>query len=60
MARMRAMGADGCRAGWVIAAGEVDPRGSLGTITLTVVPDFAAALRHRADRVVVDMPIGMP
>ncbi|MHB8959220.1 MAG: DUF429 domain-containing protein [Candidatus Limnocylindrales bacterium] len=57
---MRAIGADGCRAGWVVAAGNVDQRGTLGTITIAVVPDFASVLRFRGDRIVVDMPIGLP
>lgn len=54
------MGADGCRAGWVIAAGDVDPRGHIGTVTITVAPSFASVVTHRVDRIVVDMPIGMP
>jgi predicted RNase H-like nuclease len=60
VARMRAIGADGCRAGWVVAAGDVDPRGHAGAVTITVVPDFASVVRQRADRIVVDMPIGLP
>jgi len=60
VARMRAIGADGCRAGWIVAAGDVDPRGNLGTVTLTVVSRFAAVAAMRADRIVVDMPIGLP
>ena len=60
VARMRAIGADGCRGGWVVAAGDVDPRGSLGTVTIAVVPEFAPVAAMRADRIVVDMPIGMP
>ncbi len=60
MARLRAIGADGCRAGWVVAAGDVDPRGNPGTVTISVVPDFAAVVAQRADRIVVDMPIGLP
>lgn len=60
VARMRAIGADGCRAGWVVAAGNVDRRRSLGTITIAVVPEFASVLKFRGDRGVVDMPIGLP
>ncbi len=60
MAKMRAIGADGCRAGWVVAAGNVDQRGSIGTITIAVVTDFASVLRFHGDRIVVDMPIGLP
>lgn len=60
MARFRAIGADGCRAGWVVAASDVDPYGTPGAVTITVVPDFAAVVAHHPDRIVVDMPIGLP
>jgi predicted RNase H-like nuclease len=58
--RIRALGVDACRAGWVVAAGEVDLGGHPGAVTISVVPDFAAVVGSRADRIVVDMPIGLP
>jgi predicted RNase H-like nuclease len=60
VARMRAIGADGCRAGWVVAAADVDARGNPGAVTISLAPDFAAIARQHADRIVVDMPVGLP
>jgi predicted RNase H-like nuclease len=60
MQRLRAIGVDGCRAGWVVAAADVDARGVPGAITISVVPDFAAVLDTGADRIAVDIPIGLP
>ena len=53
------MGVDGCRAGWVVAAGDVDTKGHPGAVTISVVPDFAAVLALGADRVAIDIPIGL-
>jgi predicted RNase H-like nuclease len=59
MARVRAIGVDACRSGWVVAAGDVDARGHPGAITISVVPDFGAVLASDADRIAVDIPIGL-
>jgi predicted RNase H-like nuclease len=59
MSRLRAIGVDGCRAGWVVAAGDADTRGTPGAVTISVVADFAAVLALGADRVAVDIPIGL-
>ena len=60
MNRMRAIGLDACRKGWVVAAADVDPRGRPGTVTLSIVRTFSEALRPGVDRIVVDMPVGLP
>ncbi len=60
MGSMRAIGADGCRAGWVVAAGDIDARGNPGAVTISVVPDFVSVAAHPAERIAVDMPIGLP
>jgi predicted RNase H-like nuclease len=59
MRQLRALGVDGCRAGWVVAAGDADAGGHLGAVTISVVEAFAAVLAMGADRVAVDMPIGL-
>lgn len=59
MKRLRAMGVDGCRAGWVVAAGDVDTKGHPGAVTISVVRDFAAVFALGADRIAVDIPIGL-
>ena len=53
---MTLIGVDGCRAGWVAIA-DVD-----GAISLSVYPDFDTLLGAwpRADRIMVDVPIGLP
>ena len=59
MQRLRAMGVDACRAGLVVAAGDVDTKGHPGAVTISVVPDFSAVLALGPDRVAVDIPIGL-
>ena len=56
---MRAIGADACRGGWVVAAADVDAAGRAGTIVLSVVRDFGAILAMGADRIAIDIPIGL-
>lgn len=54
--KMILVGVDGCRAGWV-AIGDVD-----GAMSLSLFPDFDALLTSwaHADRIMVDVPIGLP
>jgi hypothetical protein len=55
--RIRALAVDACRAGWVVAAGQVDLSGRPGAVTISPVSDVAAVVGLRADRIVVDMPM---
>ena len=63
---MRLIGLDGCRAGWVVAACDLDADGAefpLAALTVWVAPSFAPLLEPAPDRailVAVDMPIGLP
>ncbi len=59
MGRLRAIGVDACRAGWVVAVGDVDEHGTAATVVLSVVRDFAAVLAMDADRIAIDIPIGL-
>ena len=56
---MRVAGVDGCRAGWLVAIGEVDGNGEVGRPHLEVLPTFREILDLPADRVAIDIPIGL-
>jgi predicted RNase H-like nuclease len=52
---MRIAGADGCRAGWIVAVSRTD----LTAMAVSVVATFADVVQL-ADLIAVDMPIGLP
>lgn len=52
---MELAGVDGCRGGWVVAEGS----GGLKRVRFVVVEGFEAVV-GRAERVAVDMPVGLP
>ena len=53
------MGVDGCRGGWLIAKTEGE-RGNFSSLSLSVVPALAEALREKATQLVlIDMPKGL-
>ncbi|MEI7745252.1 MAG: DUF429 domain-containing protein, partial [Chloroflexota bacterium] len=45
--------------GWVVAQGDVDANGHPGAVVLSVVGDFATVLAMDADRIAIDIPIGL-
>lgn len=51
------LGIDGCRSGWVVAAGS-----SQNDLSLHVLPDTGAIwqIYHQAERILIDIPIGFP
>jgi predicted RNase H-like nuclease len=58
---IRVAGADGCKAGWIVAVGAPKDDGRLSLQDVLVVPDFAAALTATVAcaAVAVDIPIGL-